>query len=45
LGDKLKSVAVEMADNDIHHVAVTDQNGVYVGVLSSRDIERFAGQD
>lgn len=44
LGDKLKSVAAEMADNHIRHVAVTDENGVYVGVVSASDIERFAGQ-
>jgi len=44
LGDKLKSVAAEMADHHIRHVAVTDQNGVYVGVISASDIERFAGQ-
>lgn len=41
--DPLKQVASLMADKHIRHIAVKDQEGTIVGVVSARDIERFAG--
>lgn len=44
LTDKLKNVASKMADHHVRHIAVKDENGNYIGVISSSDIELFAGQ-
>ncbi len=43
IGDKLKQVAHDMADFNIRHIAVKNENESYVGVISSSDIEFFAG--
>ncbi|WP_417792785.1 CBS domain-containing protein [Terasakiella pusilla] len=44
LSDKLKRVASDMAEHHVRHVAVKDEDGQYIGVISSSDIELFAGQ-
>jgi CBS domain-containing protein len=44
LHDKLKMVASRMADEGIRHIAIKDEKDEYIGVVSSRDIELFAGQ-
>ncbi|NVK19087.1 MAG: CBS domain-containing protein [Methylocystaceae bacterium] len=41
--EKLKKVAHEMAELNVRHMAVKNRQGDYIGVVSSRDIERFAG--
>lgn len=41
--DPLKGVASVMADKKIRHIAVRDESGTLIGVVSARDIERFAG--
>lgn len=43
MDEPLKKVASFMAAKHIRHIAVTDHEGNYVGVVSARDIERFAG--
>lgn len=42
--DKLKAVAGEMAEHHIRHAAILGEEGDYIGVISSSDIELFAGQ-
>ncbi|WP_417782237.1 CBS domain-containing protein [Terasakiella pusilla] len=41
--DPLKRVASFMAEKRIRHIAVKDGEGRIIGVVSARDIERFAG--
>ncbi|GGF65639.1 hypothetical protein GCM10011332_19660 [Terasakiella brassicae] len=43
-GDKLKAVASHMAEQHIRHVAILSDKGEYIGVVSSSDIELFAGK-
>jgi len=42
--DKLKAVASRMAEQHIRHAAILSDTGEYIGVVSSSDIELFAGK-
>lgn len=44
LNEKLKPVALRMADKQIRHMAVVDAQNKHIGVISSRDVQRFAGE-
>lgn len=41
--DKLKKVTHDMAVHHVRHMAVKNKQGDYIGMVSSSDIERFAG--
>jgi CBS domain-containing protein len=42
--EKLKSVAAHMADKHIRHIAIKNDDDKYIGVISSSDIDLFAGE-
>jgi len=43
-GEYLKQVAAQMAHEKIRHLAVKNDEGAYICVVSSSDIELFAGE-
>ncbi len=44
MSDKLKQVASRMAEKHIRHMAVVNNENKHVGVISSSDVELFAGE-